>query len=184
MIMDEVQSGMGRTGKLFAHEWDNVIPDVMTSAKALGGGLPIGAMLTTEKLAQALPYGTHGSTFGGNPVMCEVARAVLRETLEPGLMDNVVKQGEVLTNALRTYNENRKLFVDVRGKGLMIGAELKPGLKNKAGAIVENCRQQGVLILQAGPNVLRFLPPLNIDDEDLALGIERLRKGLDMPLAG
>ncbi len=184
MILDEVQSGMGRTGKLFAHEWDNIVPDVMTSAKALGGGLPIGAMLTTEKLAQSLPYGTHGSTFGGNPVVCEVARAVLRETLKPDLLENVVKQGEVLTGALKTYNENRKLFVDVRGKGLMVGAELKPGLKNKAGTIVENCRQQGVLILQAGPNVLRFLPPLNINDDDLALGVERLKAGLDMPLAG
>ncbi len=182
LILDEIQTGMGRTGKLFAHEWEGITPDLMTSAKALGGGLPIGAMLTTEKFAQALPYGTHGSTFGGNPVMCEVARAALHETLQPGLMDNVNKQGEVLMNALNAYNEKRKLFVDVRGKGLMIGAELKPGLKNKAGIIVENCRQQGVLILQAGPNVLRLLPPLNINDEDLAEGIERLENGLDMPL--
>ncbi|MGU9956929.1 MAG: aspartate aminotransferase family protein [Arenicellales bacterium WSBS_2016_MAG_OTU3] len=178
LILDEIQCGMGRTGKLFTHEWEDVKPDVMTLAKALGCGLPIGAMLTTEEVAKALKVGTHGSTFGGNPVMCALARVALKEISSPELLAHVSKQGDYFVKRLNDINANLGVFKEVRGKGLMIGGELVEELSGKAGCITEVCRSVGVLILQAGPNVLRFLPPLNINDEDLREGLDRLEKGL------
>ncbi len=178
LVFDEVQSGMGRTGRLFAHEWDDVTPDVMTVAKALGCGIPIGAMLAREEVAAALTLGTHGSTFGGNPLACAVARVALREIRTPALLANVHAQGEVFRQRLHRIGERTGLFREIRGRGLMIGAELVDNFAGKAGEIMEQCRRHGVLILQAGPDVLRFLPPLNINDADLALGLERLESAL------
>ncbi len=173
LIFDEIQCGMGRTGKLFAHEWEGVLPDIMTLAKALGGGLPIGAMLTTEKVAQTLKVGDHGSTFGGNPVATALAAEALRQLRTPTLMKNVQQQGEYLKSRLNALNAELGKFKEIRGLGLMIGVELQGEWIGQAKNITEVCRRHGVLILQAGPNVLRFLPPLTITKEELDLGMDR-----------
>lgn len=179
LMLDEIQCGMSRTGRLFAHHWEqDVTPDVMTLAKALGGGLPIGAMLATAKVAPALKLGTHGSTFGGNPVVASVARVVLRRVQAPELLDNVRKQGGLLLDHLHQLNESLALFREVRGRGLMIGAELQEDLRGQAGKITEHCRSHFILVLQAGPDVLRFLPPLNITDDELGIGLSRLTTAL------
>jgi acetylornithine and succinylornithine aminotransferases len=180
LMFDEVQCGMGRTGRLFAYQWEaNVTPDVLTVAKALGNGIPIGAMLAGSRVAETLKFGSHGSTFGGNAVASAVARVVLRRVLSPKLMENVKRQGEFLQECLMSLNRSLELFREVRGKGLMIGAELTCDLKDRAGELTEHCRHHGVLVLQAGPNVLRFLPPLNITDEELRLGMERVAVALE-----
>ena len=178
LMLDEVQCGMGRTGKLFAHEWDEVAPDVVTLAKALGCGFPIGAMLTAPKVAEVLQFGSHGSTFGGNPMASAVARVALSKIRSTELLANVERQGAVIKERFNALNQSLDLFTEVRGKGLMIGAELKPDGHGKAGDISEVCRRHGVLVLQAGPNVLRLLPPLNITDEEVATGLERIQTAL------
>lgn len=178
LMCDEVQCGMGRTGHLWAHSWAGVEPDVVTTAKALGGGVPIGAMLTGAKVAEVLQFGSHGSTFGGNPVMSAVARVALRKLSAPELLANVNRQGQVFRDTLAAINHKLGMFQEVRGVGLILGAQLADAWKGKAGDITEICRLHGVLILQAGPDVLRFLPPLNITDEELQTGLERLEAGL------
>lgn len=179
LICDEIQSGMSRSGKLFTHYWEeDVVPDVVTMAKAMGGGLPIGAMLVGNNVANSLPFGSHGSTFGGNPVASAVARVMWRRVQQPELLANVQQQGEKLLAHLQTINEELNLFDQVRGRGLMIGAQLQSDWKGKAGALADHCQQQGALILIAGPDVLRFLPPLNITDEELQAGMERVANAL------
>jgi acetylornithine/N-succinyldiaminopimelate aminotransferase len=181
LICDEIQSGMSRSGKLFTHYWEEeggVVPDVVTMAKALGGGLPIGAMLASAKVAEALPFGSHGSTFGGNPVASSVARVMWRRVQEPKLLANVQQQGERLLAALQSINDELGIFGEIRGRGLIIGAQLKDAWKGKAGEFGDYCMQQGALILQAGPDVLRFLPPLNITDEELDTGMQRVTAAL------
>ncbi len=179
LVFDEIQSGMGRTGRLFAYEWeDNIQPDIVTVAKALGGGLPIGSMLTTERVSQVMKVGDHGSTFGGNPVITAVAGAVLQQVCSSVLMDNVKKQSDQLQMGLKELQQQKKLFKEIRGKGLIVGAELQEPWEGKAAQLSELCRQHGVLILQAGPNVLRFLPPLNITDEELQEGLQRMKSAL------
>ena len=178
LMFDEVQTGMGRTGRLWAHLADGVEPDVMTLAKALGGGMPIGAMLVGAKAADVLQFGSHGSTFGGNPVACAVARASLRGVSSPETEANVARQHERLVSRLRQINDNLGVFSEIRGRGLMIGVELDARLQGQAGDLTEVCRAQGVLVLQAGPNVLRFLPPLNITDEELDDGLDRFAAGM------
>lgn len=179
LMLDEIQTGMGRTGRLFAYEWaEGVVPDVLTVAKALGGGLPIGAMLVKEEVAGGLPFGSHGSTFGGNPVVAAVARVALRLLRSPALLENVRGQGEVIEAFLRRVNQELGLFSEIRGKGLMLGAELVEARRGRAGELTEHCRKHGVLVLQAGPDVLRVLPPLNITDEELGTGLERLESAL------
>jgi acetylornithine/N-succinyldiaminopimelate aminotransferase len=172
---------MSRSGKLFTHYWEEeggVVPDVVTMAKALGGGLPIGAMLASAKVAEALPFGSHGSTFGGNPVASSVARVMWRRVQEPKLLANVQQQGERLLAALQSINDELGIFGEIRGRGLIIGAQLKDAWKGKAGEFGDYCMQQGALILQAGPDVLRFLPPLNITDEELDTGMQRVTAAL------
>ena len=179
LIFDEIQSGMGRTGRFFAHQWEaGIQPDIVTVAKALGGGLPIGAMLTTETVAQMFKLGDHGSTFGGNPVVAAVARVVLRKIGSPPLMANVKKQGGHLRKRLEALNQSLDMFKEIRGKGLMIGAALNDQWQGQARHLMEACRQQGVLILQAGPHILRFLPPLNITDEELQTGMDRVGEAI------
>ena len=179
LVFDEVQCGMGRTGKLWCHQHDRITPDVMTIAKALGGGLPIGAMMVGEKAEEVFQFGSHGSTFGGNPVVCAVARASMQRIQSPALMKHVHAQSKLLRDGLAHINDSLHLFKEVRGRGLMIGAELLPAYHGKAGDIVEFGRAHGVLVLQAGPNVLRFLPPLTITDAEIKLGLKRLAKALE-----
>lgn len=178
LVFDEIQCGMGRTGKLFAYEHEDVTPDVVTMAKALGGGLPIGALLVGEKAQEALPFGSHGSTFGGNPVVTAVARVTLRLAQSPELMANVERQGERFRGFLNEINAELGLFKDIRGRGLMIGAELVEAHAGKAGELLDKCTDAGVLALVAGPDVLRLLPPLTITDEETTISIERLDTAL------
>ena len=174
LMLDEIQSGLARTGRLFAYEWeDGLVPDVVTIAKALGGGLPIGAMLVGPKAAETLQSGSHGSTFGGNPIAAAVARVVLRTLCSEDLLANVEHQGERLRKRLDALHNKFGFIAEVRGKGLMIGAVLRGEWAGRAGELGELCRRHGVLVLQAGPDVLRFLPPLNITDAELDDGMDR-----------
>lgn len=177
LMLDQVQDGMMRTGKLFSHfAEEGVKPDVVTLAKALGGGIPIGAMLAGEKVENTFQFGSHGSTFGGNPIACAVARVVLKTLQSKELQKNVKERGKQLVSALNDMNKHNStlsIFSEIRGRGLMIGAELKPEFHGKAGDIADIARNHGVIVLQAGPNVLRFLPPLIIKENEMAKGLSR-----------
>ncbi|GGJ98687.1 acetylornithine transaminase [Luteimonas terricola] len=178
LVLDEIQSGMGRTGALFAHWHDGVVPDVVTLAKALGGGFPIGAMLAGPKVADAMQFGDHGSTFGGNPLAAAVARVALRKLSSEAVLANVVRQEAALRAGIEAINAEYGLFSQVRGRGLMLGAVLKPGFAGRAGEILDLAAGCGLLLLQAGPDVLRFVPALTIDDDEVAGGLACLRKAL------
>ena len=178
LVLDEIQCGMGRTGTLFAHTQDDITPDIVTLAKALGCGFPIGAMLAGPKVAQVMQFGAHGTTFGGNPMAAAVARVALRKLSSPEIQANVDNQAQVLRDKLAALNTELNLFSEVRGRGLMIGAVLTDAHKGKAGDILNHAAAHGLLILQAGPDVLRFVPPLNIGQEDMAEGIKRLGDAL------
>ena len=154
------------------------MPDILTMAKALGGGLPLGAMLCTEEVAQSFKPGDHGTTFGGNPLVTAVAEASLRKINSPELMQQVQKKGTVIRNILELFNHELSMFETIRGRGLMLGAVLSKAWKGKAASIVKACQEYGVLVLTAGPNVLRLLPPLNILDEELETGLNRIGKAL------
>ena len=173
LMFDEVQVGMGRTGTLFAHEQEGVTPDVMTLAKALGGGIPIGAMATTRELSKALVPGTHASTFGGNPLACAVACAVFDE-LEGGVLDHAKAMGERLGDGLAEIASaaGPEKVLEPRGRGLLRGL----AMKEAPGAIIDACRERGVLVISAGGNVLRLAPPLTITAEELDHGLRILRE--------
>lgn len=160
LIFDEVQCGMGRTGKLFAYEWAGVEPDVMSLAKALGNGFPIGACLANARTAEALGPGSHGSTFGGNPLATTAANAVLDVMLEDGFFDHVQRMGDLLTSRVEGLIGNKRVFESVRGKGLMIGLQcVAPSLE-----LMTATRNHGLLTVIAEGNTLRLLPPLTIDE--------------------
>jgi|TARA_B100001079_G_scaffold100711_1_gene86568 acetylornithine/N-succinyldiaminopimelate aminotransferase len=179
LIYDEIQCGMGRTGKLFGYEWEEgVHPDVLTMAKALGCGLPIGAMLCTEKVAESFKPGDHGTTFGGNPIVATVARAALKKINTPQMMAHVIKQGEAIRGRLHSLNDELDLFGEIRGKGLMLGGVLHKDWKGRAGEIVSTALKYGVLVLVAGPDVVRFVPPLTISGDEVQSGLERLTSAL------
>ena len=178
LILDEIQCGMGRTGRLFACHGYEVVPDVVTLAKALGSGFPIGAMLVGARAGESMQFGAHGTTFGGNPLAAAVAGAALRELSSPALLANVERQSAALRAALSALDAEFSLFSDIRGRGLMLGAQLRPEHAGKAGEILDRCIDHGLLLLQAGPDVLRFVPALNIADADLAEGLARLRSAL------
>jgi acetylornithine/N-succinyldiaminopimelate aminotransferase len=174
LVFDEVQTGNGRTGTLFAYEQFGVTPDVLTTAKGLGGGFPIGAMLATAKAAASLAFGTHGSTYGGNPLACAVGLAALEETSSSELLQNVKQRSQQLRNALLDMGQRHGLFAGVRGMGLLLGAPLVDAWKGRAKDIVNAGLRHGVWTLVAGPDVLRLAPPLNISAEELAEGLRRL----------
>lgn len=161
LIFDEVQTGMGRTGKLFAHEWDGVSPDVMAVAKGFGGGFPIGAVLATARAAAGMGPGSHGSTFGGNLLAAACGNAVLDILLEDGFLDHVTAIGEKLAETVKAVAAEFPSVIDtVRGRGLLLG--MRGPAPN--GALVEALRNEKVLAVAAGDNVTRFVPPLIIDD--------------------
>ena len=184
LVLDEIQCGMGRTGTLFAHVQDQVQPDIVTLAKALGCGFPIGAMLAGSKVAQVMQYGAHGTTFGGNPMAAAVARVALAKLASPAVLANVQRQAQALRDGLAAINRELDLFAEVRGRGLMIGAVLAERWKGKAGSILDHAAAHGLLLLQAGPDVLRFVPPLTISDAELAAGLARLHAALSRFAAG
>jgi predicted acetylornithine/succinylornithine family transaminase len=174
LILDEVQTGMGRTGKLFAHEHYAITPDIMTLAKGLGAGVPIGAMLATEKVAASFGPGNHASTFGGNPLVCASAIATIETILEDGiLLDNCRRLGEYFVNRLwELKDEFPREVSDVRGKGLLIGLQVNID----TGYIVQECLQRGFLVNFTANNVLRFAPPLIVEEAEIDLLIKNLRE--------
>lgn len=175
LILDEVQSGMGRTGKLFAHEWAGITPDVMAIAKGIGGGFPVGAFLATAEAAKGMTPGTHGSTFGGNPLAMAVGNAVMEVVLEPGFLEAVQQKAIRFKQELaRIKDEFPDVVEEVRGTGLLIGLRLKPPVAD----VVKACTAEKLLAVSAGDNVLRVLPPLNIGDAELTEGLARLTAAL------
>ena len=181
LIFDEVQCGTGRTGKLLACEHYGVQPDIFTLAKALGGGFPIGAMLCREKVAAGFSPGDHASTFGGNPVACAAALAVMQEILQEGFLDNVIIKGNYFQDKLRLLKEKFSgVIVEIRGKGLIIGMELK----EKGSAVQRSCQEKGLLVNCIGDRVLRFLPPLNVSRDELDEALEVLFKSLEEVFSG
>lgn len=178
LIFDEVQCGMGRTGTLFSYMQYSVIPDILTTAKALGGGFPISAMLTTNKVAQVMQAGVHGTTYGGNPLACAVAEAALDIINTPEVLAGVQQRHALLLAGLQAMNEKYTVFQQIRGKGLLVGAELVSQYHGKATEIIQAAAQAGLLLLNAGPNVLRFTPSLIIPMEELQQGLEKLERVL------
>jgi len=175
MIVDEVQAGIGRTGTWFAWQGYDVKPDLFTCAKALGGGLPIGALVSNAALADVFPASAHASTFGGNPVSAAAALAVIDVIESEGLLENAVKVGELLREALQGFVDKYDQLLEVRGKGLMLGLVTACEARD----IVEALRGQGILALTAGKNVVRFLPPLTLEEEDLEDAVDMISDALD-----
>jgi len=172
LIFDEVQCGLGRTGTLWAHEAFGVRPDLMALAKPLAGGLPMGAVLMTERVAAAIRPGCHGTTFGGGPLVARVALAVLRTVSRPAFLARVRQRGDELRHSLQEIDS--PLIEEVRGRGLFVGVKLTvPPAEVVAGAL-----EAGLLLVPAGDGVVRFLPPLNVSAEELALGVERFARAL------
>jgi len=172
LVLDEVQAGYGRTGKLFAHELYGITPDIMAAAKGIGGGFPLGACLATEEAAKGMVAGTHGSTYGGNPLGMAAGEAVLDVILADGFLDHVTQMGARLRQGLEQMIPNHDhLFDSVRGHGLMLGLKLKSDSRR----FVAHCRDHhGLLTVAAGENVVRILPPLVIDETHIAEAIEKL----------
>ena len=178
MVLDEIQTGVGRTGELYAYMDSGVVPDIMTTAKALGGGFPIGAMLTTTKIAQSLGFGTHGSTYGGNPLACAVARTVL-EHVDDGLLKGVKERHLLFRNSLETINNEYNIFQEIRGRGLLIGCALADKWKGKGKLFQKYATKHGLMLLLAGPDVLRIAPALNILEEDIHEGMDRFKTAIE-----
>ncbi len=173
LIFDEIQCGMGRTGKLFAHEWAGVTPDIMTVAKGIGGGFPLGACLATERAASGMTLGTHGSTYGGNPLGCAVGKAVVDTMLEDGFLDNVSRAGGHFRQGLEgLVAAHPDIFESVRGGGLMLGLKCKAMNAD----VVKAGYDQHVITVPAADNVIRILPPLNITTEEIDEALVRLDK--------
>lgn len=178
LVFDEVQSGNGRTGTLFAYEQYGVAPDILTTAKGLGGGFPIGAMLTTEKLAAHFTVGAHGTTYGGGPLACAVAEAVFDIVSSKATLAGVARRHDRLVAGLEAIGRPHGLFAEVRGMGLLVGAELAAPWKGRAKDLVRLAEDRGLFLLQAGPDVLRFAPSLVIPLADLDAGLARLRRAV------
>ncbi|EYU14599.1 bifunctional acetylornithine/succinyldiaminopimelate transaminase [Photorhabdus aegyptia] len=179
LVFDEVQSGMGRTGKLFSYMHYDVTPDIITTAKALGNGFPISAMLTTENIASAMTPGTHGTTYGGNPLACAVANVAFDIINTPTVLAGVEKRHNLIVNFLNDINQKYSIFGEIRGKGLLIGAELKAPYRGKAKDILQLAAENGLMLLSAGGDVLRFTPSLIISEEEIAQGMERLEQAIN-----
>ena len=184
LVFDEVQCGMGRTGSLFAYMHYGVTPDILTSAKALGGGFPVSAMLTTHEIASAFHAGSHGSTYGGNPLACAVANAAFDLINTPAVLDGVNAKRELFVKHLQQLDAEFDLFSDIRGMGLLIGAELKPQHKGRARDFLYAAAEAGVMVLNAGPDVMRFVPSLIIEEQDIAEGMARFAQAVAKVING
>ncbi len=183
LVLDEVQSGMGRSGKLFAYEHYGVTPDILTTAKALGGGFPVSAMLTTHDIASTMSPGVHGTTYGGNPLACAVAEAALDVINTPEVLEGVQARREQFVAALKALDAKRDLFSDIRGKGLLIGAALKPQHAGKARDILNAAAAEGLMVLVAGTDVIRFAPSLVIEPTDIEEGMARFARAVERALS-
>ena len=177
LILDEIQCGYGRTGRFFAYEHYGIEPDIMTVAKGIGGGFPLGACLATEEAAKGMVFGTHGSTYGGNPLAMAAGQAILDVMLEPGFFEHVAKMGDRLRQAFEQLIPNHDhLFEEIRGKGLMLGIKLKePAVSREFVAHLRD--NHGLLTVAAGENVFRVLPPLIIEEHHIAECVGRLSEG-------
>ena len=175
MILDQVQCGMGRTGKLFSHEWSGIEPDIITLAKGLGAGFPIGAVLASEEASKGMQEGSHGSTFGGNPVGCSIALKVIELIEKEEILNNVTRLSEILICELeKLVEKHHNKISGVRGKGLMIGVECI----EKNSVITDKALQNGLLLVNAANNVIRFLPPLNISENEVMEAIKKFDETL------
>ncbi|ASS77280.1 aspartate aminotransferase family protein [Tumebacillus algifaecis] len=174
LIFDEVQTGIGRTGKMFGFQTYGVLPDIVTLAKGLGNGVPVGAMLAKEEVAAAFTPGSHGSTFGGNPLAMAAAQAVLEAIEEEDLLSNAVQMGEELNGRLQRLADDYSFLLEARGQGLLQGLVLD----RPVAPLVSKCLEYGLLVLSAGEHTLRLLPPLNVTSADLHLAIKMLEKAV------
>tara|TARA_B100001063_G_scaffold167369_1_gene156344 strand:- start:3434 stop:4642 length:1209 start_codon:yes stop_codon:yes gene_type:complete len=179
LIFDEVQTGVGRTGDLYAYQGLDVIPDILTSAKALGGGFPIGAMITTTDIAAHLKVGTHGSTYGGNPLACAVAEAAFDTVNTEDVLNGVKEREQLFREGLNAINEKYNVFSEVRGKGLLIGAVLNEQFAGRARDFLVASANNGLMNLVAGMDVIRFTPSLVIPFEDIKEGLARFDKAIN-----
>lgn len=179
LIFDEVQSGAGRTGALYAYMKTGVTPDVLTSAKGLGGGFPIGAMLTTNAAAKAFGVGAHGSTYGGNPLACAVAESVLDILLRESTLSGVTAKRKLFVDGFEALNKRFGVFGAIRGDGLLIGCQLTPEFAGKGKDLVKCAEEAGLLVLIAGPDVMRFAPSLLISEADIAEGMSRFAVAIE-----
>lgn len=178
LIFDEVQTGVGRTGSLYSYMQYGVLPDVLSTAKALGGGFPIGAILTTDKFAKALSVGSHGTTYGGNPLASAVAGKVLSIINTPEVLNGVAQRHQWFVDGLTAINQQYDLFSDIRGAGLLIGCQLTAAYAGQAKAITNAAAEEGLLALIAGPDVVRFAPSLIISEADVQEGLARFARAL------
>jgi acetylornithine/N-succinyldiaminopimelate aminotransferase len=178
MIFDEVQSGVGRTGELYAYMGLGVVPDILTTAKALGGGFPIGAMLTTTAIAKHLVVGTHGSTYGGNPLACAVGIAAFDTVNTPEVLNGVKQREQLFRDGLKAINAKYDVFSEIRGQGLLLGAALNDKYQGKARDFMLAAADEGLMMLVAGYSVIRMTPSLIIPEADIAEGFKRLEKAV------
>ena len=184
LIFDEVQTGVGRTGQLYAYMHYGVTPDLLTTAKALGGGFPIGALLATEHCASVMTVGTHGTTYGGNPLATAVAGKLLEIVNTPEVLNGVKQRHDWFVERINAINERFGLFSEIRGLGLLIGCVLNAEFAGKAKLISQEAAVAGVMVLIAGANVVRFAPALNVSEEEVATGLDRFALACERIKAG
>ncbi|ATZ96127.1 bifunctional acetylornithine/succinyldiaminopimelate transaminase [Dickeya fangzhongdai] len=184
LVFDEVQCGMGRSGKLFSYMHYGITPDILTTAKALGGGFPISAMLTTEEIASVMAVGTHGTTYGGNPLACAVAEAALDVINTPEVLSGVVDRHARFVSALESINAQYDIFDEIRGMGLLLGAQLKPAWHGRARDFLAASADLGLMVLVAGPDVIRFVPSLVITPEEIDQGMALFGKAVERVVKG
>jgi acetylornithine/N-succinyldiaminopimelate aminotransferase len=178
LIFDEVQSGVGRTGHLYAYMGLGVEPDILTTAKSLGGGFPIGAMLATDKVSASLKPGTHGSTYGGNPLACAVAEKALDIINQPEVLEGVLRKEALYREILQKINDKYQVFSEIRGKGMLLGCAMNEKYQGRARDFMVAANDNGLMCLVAGMNVVRFAPSLVIPDEDIIEGLARFEKAV------
>lgn len=183
LIFDEVQTGVGRSGELYAYKNFGITPDILTSAKSLGGGFPIGATLTTDAIAQSLVVGTHGSTYGGNALASAVALAAVEFIDTPEVLQGVKQRHDLFREHLETINRKHGVFKEIRGMGLLMGAQMSDAFEGRAKDILPLAMEEGVMALIAGPNVLRMAPSLVIPEADIAEGMARLERAIERLVA-
>ena len=182
LILDEIQSGMGRTGALFSYMQKGIVPDILTTAKGLGGGFPIGAMLTTDEVASVFSVGVHGTTYGGNPLACAVAGAVFDVINTTEVLDGVKARHALFMEGLKAINARRRVFRDIRGEGVWLGCELEEPWRGKAFGVMQAASDAGLLVLMAGPDVVRLAPSLVISLDEILEGLARLETALHRAL--
>ncbi|WP_432700663.1 aspartate aminotransferase family protein [Kluyvera cryocrescens] len=183
LIFDEVQTGVGRTGELYAYQHYGITPDLLSTAKALGGGFPIGALLAREEMASVMTVGTHGTTYGGNPLACAVASEVLSIINTPQVLNGVKQREQWFKERLQAINTRFGLFKEIRGVGLLIGCALRDEYAGKAKQISLLAAEEGLMVLIAGVNVVRFAPALIVNEEDVTLGLNRFETACERFIA-